>query len=85
MKINKGLLFSIVVVMLASVFTYGAAGEIATDSGASIVAYADTEDPDTFDAVVHYDDSIQITYIVMNKDGTFTQGPGDIQLGVLNA
>jgi hypothetical protein len=85
MKINKGLLFSIVVVMLTSVFTYGAAQGIAADGGASIAAYAETDDPDTFDAVVHYNDKIQITYLVMNKDGTFTQGPGDIQLGVLNA
>ncbi|MDR1043280.1 MAG: thioester domain-containing protein [Clostridiales Family XIII bacterium] len=87
MKINnKGVLFSIVVVMLASVFTYGAYGAargLAAGGDASVAVYA--EDPDVFDAVVHYNDKIQITYLVMNKDGTFTQGPGDIQLGVLNA
>ncbi|MDR1292540.1 MAG: thioester domain-containing protein [Clostridiales Family XIII bacterium] len=83
MKINKGLLFSIVVVMLASVFTYGAVYEAAGD-GVVIEAYAAEPDPaDTFDAVVHYDDNIQIEYLEMNKDGTFSDVTGDIQLGVL--
>jgi hypothetical protein len=77
---NKGFAFFIAVAMLVSVFAYGSARD-AEESGDSSYVYAD--DADTFDAVVNYDDKIQITYNVLNPDGTWASGPGDIQLGVL--
>jgi hypothetical protein len=82
MRINKGVVFSVAAVMLASLFAYSAGDRgLAEYGGAPIEAYA--ANPDFYDAVVHYDDNIQITYLEMIPDGTFRMGPGDIQLGVL--
>ncbi|MDR2156413.1 MAG: Cys-Gln thioester bond-forming surface protein [Clostridiales Family XIII bacterium] len=38
-----------------------------------------------YTAEVRYDDRIRITYNAMHADGTWTSGPGDIQLGVLKS
>ncbi|MDR2162857.1 MAG: thioester domain-containing protein [Clostridiales Family XIII bacterium] len=77
---NKGISFTLVFAVLVSVLICGMVRNSAED-GSSLAA--DSVGAATFDAVVNYDDNIQITYLVMDSEGKVSVGPSDIQLGVL--